>query len=173
MFGFLLRNERTPRDITAMCGTARPPLRHNRRMSCRRFASCLLLAACCLPAGCDVARQPASLPLDGGDGRIEWHGTLPCADCDAIEVQLMLERAGDARRYELVETYIAEEGAARFTENGEWRQRDDLIELTGEAGVARRYAVLPDGRLQPRDARGRAFARREHDVLVPTEAFAP
>lgn len=158
-----------------MCRTARLPLRHNRCMSCRRFASCLLLAACCLPAACDVARQPASgaLPLDGGDGRIEWHGALPCADCDAIEVQLMLERAGDARRYELVETYIAEEGAARFTESGEWRQRDDLIELTGEAGVARRYAVLPDGRLQPRDARGRAFARREGDVLVPTDAFAP
>ena len=32
---------------------------------------------------------------------------------------------------------------------------------------------LPDGRLQPRDARGRAFARREGDVLVPTDAFAP
>src|SRR3989337_2502789 len=67
----------------------------------------------------------------------------------------MLERAGDARRYELDETYIAEEGAARFTENGEWRQRDDLIELTGEAGVARRYAVLPDGPLQPPDGAGR------------------
>jgi copper homeostasis protein (lipoprotein) len=143
-------------------------------MVLRRSASCLLLAACCLFAACDVGRRPASstLPLDQGDGRIEWHGTLPCADCDAIEVQLMLERAGDARRYELVETYIAEEGAARFTESGEWRQRDDLIELTGEAGVARRYAVLPDGRLQPRE-RGRAFARRDGDVLVPTDAFAP
>jgi hypothetical protein len=143
-------------------------------MILRRSASCLLLAACCLFAACDVGRRPAStLPLDQGDGRIEWHGTLPCADCEAIEVQLMLERAGDARRYELVETYIAEEGAARFAESGEWRQRDDLIELTGEAGVARRYAVLPDGRLQPRDARGRAFARRDGDVLVPTDAFAP
>lgn len=141
----------------------------------RKSASTLLLAACCLPAACDVARQPASapLPLDSGDGRIEWRGTLPCADCDAIEVQLMLERAGDARRYELVETYIAEDGAARFVESGEWRQRDDLVDLTGEAGVARRYAVLPDGRLQPRDARGRAFARREGDVLVPMDAFAP
>jgi copper homeostasis protein (lipoprotein) len=144
-------------------------------MVLRRSASCLLLAACCLFAACDVGRRPASsaLPLDQGDGRIEWQGTLPCSDCDAIEVQLMLERAGDARRYELVETYIAEEGAARFTESGEWRQRDDLVELTGEAGVARRYAVLPDGRLQPRDARGRAFARHEGDVLVPTDAFAP
>jgi copper homeostasis protein (lipoprotein) len=144
-------------------------------MVLRRSASCLLLVACCLFAACDVGRQPASStrPLDRSDGRIEWQGTLPCADCDAIEVQLMLERAGDARRYELVETYIAEEGAARFTESGEWRQRDDLIELTGEGSVARRYAVLPDGRLQPRDARGRAFARREGDVLVPTDAFAP
>lgn len=141
----------------------------------RRPASCLLLAACCLLAACDTGRRPAStqLPLDRGDGRIEWRGTLPCADCDAIEVQLMLERTGDARRYELVETYIAEEGAARFTESGEWRQQGDLIELDAEAGVARRYAVLPDGRLQPRDARGRAFARREGDVLVPTDAFAP
>ena len=141
----------------------------------RRSVPVLLLAACCLLAACDVGRPPASAPqpLDGGDGRIEWRGTLPCADCDGIEVQLMLERAGAARRYELVETYMAEEGAARFAETGEWRQQGELIELAGERGVARRYAVLADGRLQPRDARGRAFSRREGDVLVPADVVAP
>lgn len=140
-----------------------------------RLRRSLLLVACCLPAACDVARPPASatLPLDQGDGRIEWRGTMPCADCDGIEVQLMLERNGDARRYELVETYLAQEGAARFAETGEWRQAGELIDLAGESGVARRYAVLAGGRLQPRDARGRAFARREGDVLVPANTVTP
>lgn len=144
-------------------------------MRSRRSGLCLLLAACCLPVACDVARPPAStaLPLDGGDGRIEWRGTLPCADCDGIEVQLVLERAGEARRYELVETYVAQDGPARFAESGEWRQADEMIDLAGEDGVARRYAVLDGGRLQPRDARGRPFARREDDVLVPVDASAP
>lgn len=158
-----------------MCRTWPASLRHNRGMRVsRRSGLCLLLAACALPAACDVARPPVpgTLPLDG-DGRIEWRGTLPCADCDGIEVQLMLERTGDARRYELIETYIAQEGAARFAETGEWRQAGELIDLSGENGVVRRYAVQAGGRLQPRDARGRAFARREGDVLVPADAFAP
>lgn len=134
-----------------------------------------LLASACLLAACDQAPAPADAALPGieqGDGRVEWRGMLPCADCDGIETLLVLERRGEAHRYDLVETFLAEEGGARFVDSGQWRMEGVRLSLEGEGGAARHYALLPDGRLQPRDARDRAF-RLRGDFLVPADAYAP
>lgn len=135
----------------------------------------LLLITVCLVAACDQARTPgdAALPqIANGEGRVEWRGMLACADCDGIETLLVLERQGDAHRYDLVETFLAEPDGARFVESGQWRLDDGMLQLQGERGATRHYALLPDGRLQPRDGGGRPF-RRRGDFLVPADAYAP
>lgn len=124
-----------------------------------------------LLAGCDNGSRSApvsSLPqLQYGDGRIQWQGWLACADCDGIRTTLLLQRNGDDRTYILTETYLASASGARFVETGTWRTEADLLRLQGNSGAARIFAVLGDGRLQPRDGRGRPFAPRQGDVLVP------
>jgi copper homeostasis protein (lipoprotein) len=143
-----------------------------------RLASIVLSMCLLLPmAACERDRSAAGMPqpappLQQSDGRIEWEGLLPCADCDGIQTSLVLERSGDARRFSLVETYLAEDGA-RFIEAGQWRSRRGLLELQAEGGAHRVYGLLPDGRLQPRDARGRPYAGRQGDFLVPVTVGNP
>jgi hypothetical protein len=133
-----------------------------------RLRPCLWLLVFWL-TGCERAAAPAApvgqvLPVDG---RIEWEGLLACADCDGIQTQLSLLRNGDLRSYTLTETYLAEDGDTRFVDGGRWQRDGDLLRLRGDAGAIHVYAVLPDGRLQPRDGRGRAFTPRDDDFLVP------
>lgn len=164
-------------------GTPRARLRHNRGMSpilsARALPACAWLLSAAL-AGCGGPsstnpQATTGLPqLDGGDGRIEWHGELACADCDAIDTRLVLQRGGEVRDYTLTETYLAADDSARFVEHGRWQRDDALLQLLGDGGGMRVYALLPDGRLQPRDGRGRRFPQREDDFLVPvTVASAP
>ncbi|GAA4854581.1 hypothetical protein GCM10023332_02590 [Luteimonas vadosa] len=133
----------------------------------------LPLVAACLLSACEPAPEPPSpaLPqLGQADGRVQWRGLLACADCDGIEALLVLERQGDVHRYDLVETFLAGPEGARFAESGQWRLEDGMLRLQGERGALRLYALLPDGRLQPRDGRGRPFRRRDGDFLVPADA---
>ena len=155
--------------LAAHCGTIQ-------RMSARalrRLAFAVLAAA--LATGCDEGPGPApsAAPLDGGDGRIEWQAQLACADCEAIDTRLVLERDGPTRDYVLTETYLADDGSARFVERGHWQRDDALLRLQGEGGGQRVFALLPDGRLEPRDGHGRRFAPRAGDFLVPVAAGGP
>ena len=129
------------------------------------FTNCLLLTACQREQAAGHVPNPVS-PLQQADGRIEWQGLLPCADCDGIQTRLVLERSGNARRFSLTETYLADDGA-RFVESGQWRSRRGLLDLQADGGARRVYGLLPDGRLQPRDTRGRRYADRPTDFLVP------
>ena len=123
-------------------------------------------------AGCGRGTAPVAplgqvLPVDG---RIEWEGLLPCADCDGIQTQLSLLRNGDLRSYTLTETYLAEDGDTRFVDGGHWQRDGNLLRLRGDAGAIHVYALLADGRLQPRDAQGHAFTPRDGDFLEPVAA---
>ena len=140
-----------------------------------RLRPCVFLVLLAL-AGCDggvapLPRDAAALPADG---RIEWQGLLACADCDGIRTELVLTRRGESRHYTLTETYLADDGDARFVEAGDWQRERDLLRLRGDAGAVHVYAFMVDGRLQPRDAHGRPFRPREDDFLAPvTSANAP
>ena len=142
-------------------------------LASRAISACVLALLLAL-SGCERGVPAASAPplpqIERGDGRIAWHGALACADCEAIQTQLVLERAGDVRSYTLTETFLAADGGARFAEAGRWQRAGDLIRMQGDAGSVRAYALLPDGSLQPRDPRGRRFPRREGDVLSPVTA---
>ncbi len=133
-----------------------------------------LLAIAGLLSSCDrepPAPPPAAMPLAAGDGSLGWRGVLGCADCDGIDTSLALSRAGPQRDSLLVETYLAQDGDARFVEQGRWRQQGDaLIRLQSAEGGERVYALQVDGRLQPRDGRGRRFAQRQDDYLTPMTA---
>lgn len=136
-----------------------------RRLRTLLFA--LLLAG--LATGCgrgpDVDAD-ATLPgLDAGEGAVEWRGSLPCADCQAIDTRLVLARSGGEHVYELVEVYVAVDGSMRFEEAGQWRLDDAVLSLEPTTGGLRRYGLLRGGGLQVRDPRGRAFPGREDDVL--------
>jgi len=128
-----------------------------------------LLAAVALLAACGRdAPPPQAMPLAQGDGAVGWRGVLGCADCDGIDTSLALSRAGEQRDYLLVETYLTEDGGERFVDRGNWRpQPEGLIRLRSEDGGERVFAVSADGRLQPRDGRGRRFADRDDDFLAP------
>jgi copper homeostasis protein (lipoprotein) len=137
---------------------------HNRamRVAAWPFIAFMLSAA----AGCGRAPVPLRAIADG-DGRVEWHGTAACADCERIDTRLALEREGDARRYSLIETYVAGEAGARFVERGQWRQDAALLHLAGSNGSRRTYALLDDGRLQARDSHGRRLQVRDDALLSP------
>jgi len=128
-----------------------------------------------LAAGCDGGRDgagnrsPAAAQLEA-DGRIEWQAVLACADCDGIDTALVLNRAGDQRDYTLTETFLADDGGDRFVEQGLWLREDELIRLQSARNGQRVFALLPDGRLEPRDHRGRRFAPRPGDALLPVSA---
>jgi uncharacterized lipoprotein NlpE involved in copper resistance len=130
----------------------------------------LLLAAL---AGCGGSSPPASnaaqslRQLVESDGRIEWRGALACADCDGIDTQLVLRRVGSIRDYRLTETFLAADQRARFVEQGHWQRQADLLQLRGDRGSRRVFALLPGGRLQPRDDHGRPLPPRADDFLEP------
>lgn len=124
----------------------------------------LVLAAC----GRDAGDAPAILaPVEQGDGRLEWTGMQPCADCDGIETRLALVRESGKRSFVLTETYLAER-PVRFVSSGRWEREADLLELQADDGARLNYALLGDGSLQPRDGRGRRLAGNDADgLLVP------
>ena len=137
----------------------------------RAIASALLLAG--LLAGCardgdaDAGATPPGLDMD--PGAVEWRGSLPCVDCEAIDTRLVLERRDGAQRYELVEVYVAIDGSMRFEEAGEWRIHRSLLSLEPDTGGLRQYGLAHGGRLQPRDLGGRVIPGREGDVLQPVD----
>ena len=131
------------------------------------MATALLALGACERMG-GVA--PPLPQVERGDGRVAWEGRLRCADCESLQVQLVLERRGDARTYVLTETFLAVDGGARFSEPGRWLREGGLVRLQGDTGSVRAYALLGDGSLQPRDPRGRRFRGREDEVLVPMGA---
>lgn len=155
-------------------------MRHNSRMSLRRppaVTTCRLPACAGLLvavlAGCGGPSPPASdaaqplQQLADSDGRIEWSGTRACADCDGIDTQLVLLRAGSVRDYHLTEMFLAAGQGARFVEHGRWQRQADLLRLRGDHGSRRVFALLPDGRLQPRDDHGQLLPPRADDFLLP------
>jgi uncharacterized lipoprotein NlpE involved in copper resistance len=154
---------------------------HNPRMSPRPASVAAHLVSWSLMAllgGCGRAPPPAAPAqvlhtLSDRDGRVEWRAMLPCADCDGIESQLVLRRAGSASDYTLSEMYLVGEQGARFVEHGQWQQQRELLRLRGDGGSVRVYVLLADGRLQQRDAHGKPLRlRREADTLLPV-ALAP
>ncbi|MEO6064232.1 MAG: copper resistance protein NlpE N-terminal domain-containing protein [Lysobacterales bacterium] len=128
----------------------------------------LLVAGCGHRDGADDG-SPAAAQLEA-DGRIGWQAVLACADCEGIETALVLSRAGDQRDYTLSETFLADDGGDRFVEQGIWIREDELIRLQSASHGLRVFALLSDGRLEPRDHRGRRFAPRPDDALLPVSA---
>lgn len=145
-----------------------------RRCGIAKPALAPLLVACVVVSGCrnETAVPPQVLaPLEGGNGRLDWSGMQPCADCDGIETHLALVNDDGRRSFVLTETYLAQR-PVRFVETGQWQREDGLLLLTGKDGVRLSYAVLDDGRLQPRDARGRRLPGRDGDGLLAPVAAA-
>lgn len=135
----------------------------------------LPLVAIVALAGCGRAPTPApGAALPAGAGAIEWQGRRACADCDGIATRLVLREGAHGRDYDLTETYSANGVAAPFAEHGRWRRTDVLLRLQGDRGSLRWYALLPDGRLQPRDAHGEALqGDSDDDLLVPVAGTGP
>lgn len=141
-----------------------------------RLAATGIAALALWLGGCDLQRMPPDAGLTAlaaGDATLEWRGVRGCADCDGIETVLVLERAGEAQRFELIETYLAMPESARFADSGDWALDGQALRLQADDGGERHYALLRGGRLQPGDGQGRAFSRREADLLVPATGMAP
>lgn len=116
----------------------------------------LFVAACGeAPEG---ARHPQTLPPPFVDASAQqaWQGMLACADCEGIHTYLVLDRAAIPSRYQLQETYLAEDGGERFQEQGQWRRDGRLLRLQPDTGGERVYAIEADGLLSLRDGDGAA-----------------
>lgn len=138
------------------------------------MSRCLAIALCLmLLCGCDVQRTqapPILQPMEQGNGRIEWQGVQPCADCDGIDTRLVLTREGRGQRFALTEIYLAPTPAS-FVSNGNWKREGGFVLLEADDGARLGYAVLADGRLQPRDVDGRRLATADGDgLLLPVAA---
>lgn len=137
----------------------------------RRLWAWWLLAAL---AACH--RHPAQAPATAAqarldvDGEIQWRGAGPCADCDGIDAQLVLRRAGDRNTYSLAETYRVSSEGARFVDTGTWQRDGALLRLRGSAGSLRVYALLADGRLEARDAHGTPLPDASAAPMLPVSA---
>ena len=160
--------------VQARAAAAR--LRHNRPMPSRPALALPVAMLLAVLGGCDLARQPAAALPDlqqGGAARVEWRGTLPCADCEGIDTLLVLQRGENAQRYDLVEIYLAADGSARFDEGGDWRLDGPVLQLEPDTGGQRHFRVQPGGGLQASDAGGRALAADGAAVLRPTGTIHP
>ncbi len=131
------------------------------------IALALLLAALAAGCGRDQDADGAHPDMDAAGSVLEWRGSLPCADCEAIDTRLLLERRGDERVYELMEVYVSVDGDMSFEESGRWSLDDGLLDLEAAGGGVRRYGLVQGGALQVRDPRGRTYPGREHDLLLP------
>ena len=105
-----------------------------------------------------AATEPTLAPLPG-DFRGEWRGLLPCSDCEGIEVELALDRGGEAR-FVLVERYLGSAEAGEYRSEGAWSE--DACTVAGEParclhlqGPGLRWARYPDGSLAAIDGDGR------------------
>ncbi len=140
----------------------------------RTLHAALILGCTLVGAGCDAQRTavpPILAPMEQADGRIEWSGMQPCADCEGIDTSLVLAREGGRQRFTFSETYLAQR-PARFVTSGAWRREGALLRLEADDGARLGYAVLADGRLQPRDARGRRLSTADGDGLLQPVASA-
>lgn len=136
---------------------------------------CLLSLVACDGGSRETPQQNLPLPqFEHGEGGIQWRGWLVCADCEGIDTVLSLQRNGEERSFTLTETYMTRDEDVRFVDTGRWQRDRNLLRLQGLQGGRRVYALLADGRLQPRDGQGRRFPPREHDFLMPiTDNQAP
>ena len=126
-------------------------------------------------AGCHG--KPPAPAADGAaqarldvDGEIQWRGAWPCADCDGIDAQLVLRRAGDRNSYSLTETYRVSGQGERFVETGSWQREGTLVRLRGDGASTRVYALLADGRLEARDAHGAPLQDTDPAAMLPVSA---
>lgn len=138
-----------------------------------------LLTLLCLAAlaGCGRVPAPSAASKEPGaeqGGSIEWQGRRGCVDCDGIATRLVLHEGPKGRAYDLIEVFSSAGEDARFAEHGRWQRDMALLRLQGDRGSRRAYALLPDGRLQPRDAHGDPLADdADDDLLVPVSGSAP
>lgn len=143
-------------------------------MSGRKAIAALALALAGMLVACrgpDTAAPAAVAPIENANGRLDWAGMQPCADCDGIETQLSLVNEGGRRSFVLTETYLAAP-PVRFVESGQWRREGALLLLTARNDARLAYAVLEDGSLQPRDPRGRRLPGNDGDGLLAPVAAA-
>ncbi len=132
-----------------------------------RLASIRLAQSCfwLLLAACGARQPPASDARFSKDADLQWRGLLGCADCDGIQTRLLLHHSSTGREFHLTEIYLARDQGARFDDHGHWQRQADLLELKGDSGSLRVYALLSDGRLQPRDGHGAALSPETDEAL--------
>lgn len=139
-----------------------------------RFPAAVAIVALFALAAC---RREAQAPLAQlapleRDGRMEWAGMQPCADCDGIQTRLVLARDGGDRGFVLTETFLAAQ-PVRFVARGSWERDGALLRLHAQDGARYGYVVLADGGLQPRDMRGHRLATSDGDgLLLPLDDAA-
>ena len=143
----------------------------NRSFAAIPLAALLALAGCSrtgsdpaasasAPAASSQAPAPGSSLLDS-----TWQGVLPCADCDGIQTRLRLVADDQGRRYELQETYLAQDGGEVFESQGDWieetavlNDQPTVVYRLQANGASRWFSLQPDGALEMLDGQEQPMA---------------
>lgn len=145
---------------------------HNARMDRIVLVLCAVFAlAACQPQAPSPQVAPVLPPPAGFDLDVErqlvWQARLPCADCDAIDTTLSLQRVDGAARYELREAFVDGARGEQYAESGDWSRDGVLVRLQADGGGHRVYAIERDGRLSPRGRDGSRLERGDARFLAP------
>lgn len=147
----------------------------NRWLTATTLAAVLALAGCGrneADTGADQAARAPSTPALGeapspaaSELDSTWQGVLPCSDCDGIQTRLRLVADGQGRRYELQETYLAQDGGEVFEAQGAWTEettvlgdQPTVVYRLDTQGASRWFSLQPDGALEMLDGPGRPTA---------------
>ena len=107
------------------------------------LAAAFLLAACAAPPAvttmpqADIAQADMAAPAWAGT----YAGTLPCADCEGIQIRLTLQ---PDLHYTLSQTYLRTDGNRSASVNGQfyWTDEGQTVQLDNYAD-ARQFQIGP------------------------------
>lgn len=108
---------------------------------CAALATAVWLSACSVtlvpPATTETPRNPLA-------EQALYKGTLPCADCDGIEVSLVLYRDGQQQpsRYQLTERYLGNHTNLTVINRGDWEKIANGFRSDGRTQEV--YSLSPD-----------------------------
>lgn len=94
----------------------------------------------------------------------QFKGVIPCADCEGIEVSLLLQQGG---RYSLNEKYLGSDNV-QTRQQGRWSRTAEKLVLVSDQGEKRYFRPLESG-LEMMDTHGNPIETANSYRLAPVQ----
>lgn len=94
----------------------------------------------------------------------QFKGIIPCADCEGIQVSLLLQQGG---RYSLTEQYLGSDNV-QTQQQGRWSRTAEKLVLVSDRGEKRYFRPLDSG-LEMMDTHGNPIESVNSYRLAPVQ----